>query len=521
MTYQLPGKLLIIQSIKGKEMKRALISVYDKNGIAAFAEFLQKRDMEILSTGGTAKYLREHGIAVTEISEVTGFPEILDGRVKTLHPKVHGGLLARRDNPEDMETLAREGIRPIDMVVVNLYPFFEKYRSSLSFEDKLEFIDIGGPTMLRAAAKNFKDVVVVTDPDDYEGVEERLTASDNVDYAYRKRLAGKVFNLMSSYDAAVSAFLLEDEFPLFLKGSFEKTRDLRYGENPHQKAAFYRSLLRDGGMNSFVQLHGKDLSYNNYRDMDIAWKVVNEFKETACCALKHNTPCGAALADSVVEAYEKAYEGDPVSIFGGIVAFNRTVDVQTAEKMGEIFLEVVIAPSFAEDALDYLKKKKNIRLIQAEKAPADTVEMIAVDGGILVQERDRMNHEAPEFVTRTLPTEEQLSDLFFGEIICKYVKSNAIVVVKDKQVLGVGSGQVSRIWAAQQAFERAAEKGIKDAVMVSDAFMPFNDVAGEAARYGIAAIMQPGGSVRDKDSIEVCNNAGIPMVFTGIRHFKH
>ncbi len=502
-------------------MKRALISVYDKKGIGAFAEFLQKKGFEIISTGGTYRYLKEHGIAVTEVSEITGFPEILDGRVKTLHPYVHGGVLARRNNPEDMETLSRTGIGLIDIVVVNLYPFFEKYRSDLSFEEKLEFIDIGGPTMLRAAAKNFKDVLVVSDPDDYRGVEERLAASGTVDFAFRKRLAGKVFNLMSSYDAAVSAFLLEDEFPLFLKGSFEKTRDLRYGENPHQKAAFYRSLLYSGGMNSFAQLHGKELSYNNYRDMDVAWKVVCEFEETACCALKHNTPCGAAAGESVYEVYQKAYEGDPLSIFGGVVAFNREVDLETAKKMGEIFLEVIIAPSFGDDALHYLRRKKNIRLIKAEKPSLDSVEMVSVDGGILVQERDTMNHEKVKVVTRVSPTEEQLADLLFGEIICKYVKSNAVIVVKNRQVYGVGAGQVSRIWAAEEALERAVEKGIDEAVLVSDAFMPFKDVAEAAVRYGISAILQPGGSVRDQDSIDVCDNAGISMVFTGTRHFKH
>ena len=502
-------------------MKRALISVYNKKGIAEFADFLCKRGIEILSTGGTFRHLNAEGVPVTEVSKITGFPEILDGRVKTLHPNIHGGLLARRDNLEDMETIAREGIDPIDIVVVNLYPFFDKYKSDLPFEEKLEFIDIGGPTMLRSAAKNFKDVIVVTDPEDYRGVMERLEVSDNVDFSFRKRLAGKVFNLMSSYDAAVSAFLLEDEFPLYLKGAFEKTRDLRYGENPHQRAAFYRSLLNDGGMNSFAQLHGKELSYNNYRDMDIAWKVVNEFEETACCGLKHNTPCGAAVADSVFDAYIQAYEGDPVSIFGGIVACNRPVDLKTAQKMAEIFLEVIIAPDFDDDALEVLKRKKNVRLLKVRSAPLDSMEMVSVDGGILVQSRDDRTHRALEVVTKAQPTEKQLNDLLFGQIICKYVKSNAIVVVKDKQVFGVGAGQVSRIWAAEQALERAAAKGLEDGVMISDAFMPFSDVAEAAVKYGITAILQPGGSVRDKDSIEVCDNAGISMVFTGTRHFKH
>ncbi len=502
-------------------MNRALISVYDKTGIKEFADFLVSLGVEILSTGGTSRYLTEQGITVTEVSTVTGFPEILDGRVKTLHPAIHGGILARRKNSDDMETIKKEGIVPVDMVVVNLYPFFQKYQSDMSFDEKLEFIDIGGPTMLRAAAKNFKDVIVVSDPGDYKGIVEIIAEFGDVDYTYRRKLAGKVFNLMSAYDAAVSAFLLEDEFPRYLEGSFVKVKDLRYGENPHQKAALYSSLTRNGGMNTFSQLHGKELSYNNYRDMDIAWKVVCEFEETACCALKHNTPCGAALADSVFEAYIKAYEGDSVSIFGGIVAFNRTVDLKTAEKMAEIFLEVIIAPSFDGDALEFLKKKKNIRLIQTENRVSDDVEMVTVDGGLLVQERDRLTHDKLDVVTRTSPTDEQLADLLFGQIICKYVKSNAIVVVKHRQILGVGAGQVSRIWAAQQALERAAAKGVKEAVMVSDAFMPFKDVAETAAEHGIAAILQPGGSVRDKDSIEVCDNAGISMVFTGTRHFKH
>ncbi len=501
-------------------MGRALISVYDKRGIAEIARFLKERGVEIVSTGGTAGYLLKNGIDVTEVSSVTGFPEIMDGRVKTLHPAIHGGILARRSMKGDMKTLREEKITPVDFVIVNLYPFFEKVNSDLPFDEKLEFIDIGGPTMLRAAAKNFRDVVVVCDPDDYSGVMERIEKSGDVEYSLRRKLAGKVFNLMGAYDAAVSTFLLDEDFPQYLSLPFRKTDDLRYGENPHQKGAFYGSLINRGSMNSFTQLHGKELSYNNYRDMDIAWKAVCEFEKTACCALKHNTPCGAAESDTVLEAYLKAYEGDPVSIFGGIVAFNREVDGKTAEKMAEIFLEVIIAPSFDKSAIDILKKKKNLRLIQAVRG-SDEKEIVSVDGGILVQERDRLTAENLEIVTEKAPTEEQKADLLFGEKICKYVKSNAIVVVRDKQVLGVGAGQVNRIWAAREALERAAEKGAANAVLVSDAFMPFSDVAEEAVKHGIAAILQPGGSLRDKDSIDVCNKAGIPMVFTGERHFKH
>ncbi len=502
-------------------MKRALISVFAKKGISVLAEFLIERGFEILSTGGTARHLESEGISVTEVSDVTGFPEILDGRVKTLHPGIHGGLLARRNNTDDMATISREGIIPIDIVVVNLYPFFDKYSDDISFDEKLEFIDIGGPTMLRAAAKNFRDVIVVSDPEDYGKIMESIKDRGDVDYEMRKRLAGKVFNLMSAYDAAVSSFLLEEEFPAYLSLPFVKKADLRYGENPHQKAAFYSSLIGDGALNSFTQLQGKELSYNNYRDMDIAWKVVNEFKETACCGLKHNTPCGAAVAETVFEAYKKAYEGDPVSIFGGIVAFNRSVDAETAEKMSEIFLEVVIAPGFDEDALEIMSKKKNVRVIRARTAPSDSLEVLSVDGGILVQNRDTAAHDTFEVVTDAKPSESQLEDLFFGEIICKYVKSNAIVVVKNRQVVGVGAGQVNRIWAAEEALERAAEKGAEGAVMISDAFLPFSDVAEAAVKYGITAILQPGGSVRDGASIEVCNKAGIPMIFTGSRHFKH
>lgn len=501
-------------------MGRALISVYDKRGIAEIARFLKERGVEIVSTGGTAGYLLKNGIDVTEVSSVTGFPEIMDGRVKTLHPAIHGGILARRSMKGDMKTLRKEKITPVDFVIVNLYPFFEKVNSDLPFDEKLEFIDIGGPTMLRAAAKNFRDVVVVCDPDDYSGVMERIEKSGEVEYSFRRILAGKVFNLMGAYDAAVSTFLLDEDFPQYLSLPFRKTDDLRYGENPHQKGAFYGSLINRGSMNSFTQIHGKELSYNNYRDMDIAWKVVCEFEETACCALKHNTPCGAAVSDTVLEAYLKAYEGDPVSIFGGIVAFNREVDWKTAEKMAEIFLEVIIAPSFDKSALDILKAKKNLRLIQAVR-DSDEKEIVSVDGGILVQERDRLTAENLENVTEKAPTAKQKADLLFGEKICKYVKSNAIVVVRDKQVLGVGAGQVNRIWAAREALERAAEKGAADAVLVSDAFMPFSDVAEEAVKHGIAAILQPGGSVRDKDSIAVCNKADISMVFTGERHFKH
>ncbi len=506
-------------------IKRALISVYDKTGIEEFAEGLIARGIEIISSGGTFKFLKEKGIAVTEVNQVTGFDEIMDGRVKTLHPSIHGGILARRDNPSDMDILKEKNITPIDIVVVNLYPFFEKYAADISFDEKLEFIDIGGPTMLRAAAKNFKDVIVLTDPSDYPEVSGLITNSGDVSFKLRRRFAGKVFNLMSAYDAAVSNFLLEDEFPQYLATVYKKKSNLRYGENPHQEAAFYTSLISKGSMNSFTQLQGKALSYNNIRDMDIAWKVVCEFEETACCGLKHNTPCGAAIGENPLDAYRKAYEGDPVSIFGGIVAINRTLDEETAEEMTKIFLEVVLAPSFSKEALEVLSKKKNLRLIQCNLNISGDKEFLTVDGGLLVQDADTKDHEKMEVVTKTAPDERQISDMLFGEIICKYVKSNAIVVVKDKQVLGVGAGQVNRIWAAKQALERASEKfpeKISDgSVLISDAFFPFADVVETAARWGAGAILQPGGSVRDEDSVKACNEAGIAMVFSGTRHFKH
>ncbi len=506
-------------------IKRALISVYDKTGIEEFAKVLTAKGIEIISSGGTYKFLKEKGIDVIEVNQVTGFDEIMDGRVKTLHPSIHGGILARRNNSSDMEILKDKNITPIDIVVVNLYPFFEKYAADISFDEKLEFIDIGGPTMLRAAAKNFKDVIVITNPEDYSFVLKSISETRDVDFKTRRHLAGKVFNLMSAYDGAVSNFLLEDDFPEYLAPVYKKRNNLRYGENPHQEAAFYTSLISMGSMNGFTQLQGKELSYNNIRDMDIAWKVVCEFEDIACCGLKHNTPCGAAIGESVVDAYKKAHEGDPVSIFGGIVAVNRTLDKETAVEMTKTFLEVVLAPSFSKEALEILSKKKNLRLIQGKLKIAGEKEFITVDGGLLVQDADRKDHEKMEVVTKAEPDEKQIADMLFGEVICKYVKSNAIVVVKDKQVLGVGAGQVNRIWAAEQALERAADKfdnkNVNGAVLVSDAFFPFSDVVETAHKWGVGAIIQPGGSVRDKDSIKACNESGIAMVFTGTRHFKH
>lgn len=499
--------------------KRALISVFDKDGVLELAKFLRDRDVEIISSGGTYKYLKKNNIEVKEISEITDFPEMLDGRVKTLHPLVHAGILAIRDNEEHMKTLEEREINTIDYVVVNLYPFFEKVREDLSFEEKVEFIDIGGPTMLRAAAKNFRDVVVISDKKDYERVINELKENNEVSFKLRKTLAGKVFNLMSAYDAAISNFLLEgeEEYSEYLSVSYKKIQDLRYGENPHQGAAYYSSTEFDGAMNSFNILNGKALSYNNIKDLDIAWKVACEFEEPACCALKHNTPCGVAVGESSKEVYLKAHDADPVSIFGGIVAINRKIDKATAEEMVKIFLEVVAAPDFDEDALEILRTKKNLRVIKCNNTPQAKNYMVTVDGGILVQEEDTKLLDDLNVVTTKQPTEEELKDMIFGMKVVKYVKSNAIVVVKDGVATGIGGGQVNRIWATKEALER----GKGGAVLASDAFFPFRDCVDEAAKNGIKAIIQPGGSIRDEESIEACNEHGISMVFTGVRHFKH
>lgn len=505
--------------------KRALISVFDKRGILEFAQFLYKKDIEIISTGGTYKFLKENGLDVTDVSEVTNFKEMLDGRVKTLHPNIHGGILAMRDNAEHMETIKSEGINTIDFVVVNLYPFFREVQTDKSFDEKIEFIDIGGPTMLRSAAKSFKDVVVVCDIEDYGKITEEMENDGKVSFETRKRLAGKVFNLTSAYDAAISNFLLEENYPEYLNISYEKKYDLRYGENPHQSSAYYVSATENGSMKDFVQLNGKELSFNNIRDMDIAWKVANEFDETACCAVKHSTPCGVAVADDVFTAYTKAHDCDPVSIFGGIVAINREVDEKTAEELNKIFLEIVIAPSYSDAALEVLKNKKNLRVIECKVLkPQDRLEYVKVDGGILVQQTNTQMIDDMKVVTEKQPTEQEKSDMILGMKVVKHVKSNAIVVVKDGMAIGVGTGQTNRIWATEHALQHAREKAGKDltgAVLASDAFFPFRDCVDTAAKSGIKAIVQPGGSMRDQESIDACNEHGITMVFTGIRHFKH
>ena len=501
--------------------KQALISVSDKSNLLEFAKFLIEQDYKILSTGGTYKHLQDNGIEVTEVKDVTGFPEILDGRVKSLHPAIHGGIMARRSDENHMATIAEHGINPIDIVIVNLYPFFQKMNTGLSEAEMIEFIDIGGPSMLRSSAKNFYDVTVVTDVNDYEVVMNEIRENGSTSIETRKLCAGKVFNLTSAYDAAISTYILGEDFPQFLESSYEKVMDLRYGENPHQKAAYYVDKTKNGAMKDFEYLQGKELSFNNIRDMDLAYKVVSEFEETTCCAVKHSTPCGVAIGDSTLIAYEKAYECDPMSIFGGIIAFNREVDGKTAVELNKIFLEIVIAPSFTEEALEIFKQKKNLRIIKVKNPVSDKVTYVKVDGGLIVQSTDNQFSTDLKVVTEAQPTDRQMTDLVFAQKIVKWVKSNAIVVATNGQAYGIGGGQTNRIWAAQQAIARAKEKVEEDLVLASDAFFPFRDVVDFAAENGIKAIIQPGGSIKDQESIDACNEREIPMVFTGMRHFMH
>jgi len=551
--------------------KRALISVFYKDGVLELAQYLVGKGWEILSTGGTKKHLSDAGVPVTDVSAITGFPECLDGRVKTLHPKVHAGLLAIRENPEHMKTIKELGVETIDLVCVNLYPFFEKVQAGLSFDETVEFIDIGGPTMLRSAAKNHADVLVLTEASDYPEVMEALDAAAQdtakISMDLKRRLAGKVFNLTGAYDSAVARFMLGEAgkpvseksplWPEYLTVPYQKSQSLRYGENGHQQAALYLTADSKGAFGGMKQLQGKELSYNNMRDLDIAWKVACaydtfmadlpvEFPVTPgnsgvasgnsviCVALKHNTPCGAALGKTVLDAYNRTFLVDPVSIFGGIVGCNKKIDKAAAEEMVKTFLEVIVAPDFDADALDVFSAKKNLRLVKADIKVNSLTETLSVDGGVLVQERDNKLFSEWKVVTEKVPTVEQAAEMAFGMTIALFVKSNAIVVVKDKIAIGLAGGQVNRIWPTEQALSRA--KGLTDAglpgadgktsteaasVMVSDAFFPFADCVEMAAKFGIKAIVQPGGSMRDQESIDACNRLGIAMVFTGTRHFKH
>lgn len=507
-------------------MKRALISVYNKDGILELAKFLVENGVEIISTGGTYRFLKEKNIKVSDITELTNFTEILDGRVKTLHPYVHAGILAVRDNAEHMATLNRHSIDTIDYVIVNLYPFFEKVNEDISFEEKIEFIDIGGPSMLRSAAKSYKDVLVVCDKDDYPFIIEEMKKNKDVSIETRKKLAAKVFNLTSSYDNAIAQFLNDDLYDnKYLNVSYRKKESLRYGENPHQKAAFYIDNMNDGAMKNFKQLHGKELSFNNIRDMDVAWKIVNEFDgDVACCSVKHSTPCAVAIDNTSLAAYKKVYEADNVSIFGGIIAFNSTVDVETAKLINEIFIEIVIAKSFTAEALEILRQKKNIRLIECSLAPQDKYEYIKVDGGLLVQDVDAKTAYNLELKTENKDIAKYEKDLNFAMKVVKYVKSNAIVVAANGQTLGISGGSVNRIWPTEEAIKRAKilnENKNFNLVLASDGFFPFADIVEFSAKNDIKAIIQPGGSINDQKSIDECNKNNILMAFTNIRHFKH
>ncbi len=512
-------------------IKRALISVSDKTGITDFARKLDDLGIEIISTGGTAKALSQEGINIIPISDITRFPECLDGRVKTLHPNIHGGLLAIRENESHMDTLKELSIQPIDMVVVNLYPFkstIEKEECTLA--EAIENIDIGGPSMLRAAAKNYKYVTVITDPADYNRVIDEITENGETSESTRFELSAKVFSHTAHYDTLIANYLQEKadlpDYPDLLTYTYEKVQDLRYGENPHQKAAYYKDSYKSkGALHNAVQLNGKELSFNNINDANGALDLLKEFKETACVAVKHANPCGVALGKNVYEAYKKAYEGDPVSIFGGIVAVNEEVDARTAAEMAKIFLEIIIAPSYTEEALKILKEKQNLRVLELKDIsyrPDKGKDLKKVMGGLLIQDSDYEDFKKEDinYVTITEPSIKEIADLNFAWKVVKHVKSNAIVIAKDGRTLGIGPGQTNRIWSAQMSIDRAGKQSA-GAVMASDAFFPFPDVVVAAADAGIRAIIQPGGSLKDDESIKTCNDKGISMIFTGMRHFKH
>ena len=510
-------------------MKRALVSVSDKTNLVSFVQNLVELGYEIISTGGTEKTLEEAGMEVIAIDEVTHFPEILEGRVKTLHPMVHGGLLAKRDDVHHQEQVAQNNIQYIDLVCVNLYPFAKTIQNpETTHEDKIENIDIGGPSMLRSAAKNFNDVTVVVDTNDYDVVISEIREHGNTTLKTRQMLAGKVFNHTASYDAMIANYfneINEIEVKEKLTVTYDLKQTLRYGENPHQKAAFYQTLKQPSySVVASEQLHGKELSYNNIADANAGLEILSEFEGAAAVAVKHMNPCGVGLGSTIEEAYAKAYEADKMSIFGGIVALNREVSKELAEELHKIFLEIVIAPSFTPEALEILKQKKNIRLLTTDMTERlqPGQKLVSVKGGLLVQDLDivQVKKEDLECVTDVKPTEEDLEQLLFGFKVCKHVKSNAITLVKDNMTIGVGAGQMNRVGAAKIALEQAGTLA-EGSYLASDAFFPMSDTVELAAKYGVKAIIQPGGSIKDQDSIDACNKHGIAMVFTKVRHFKH
>lgn len=508
-------------------MKRVLISVSDKSGLAEFARGLSALGWEIVSTGGTKKFLDENGLKTIGISELTKFPEIMDGRVKTLHPAVHGGLLCVRSNPEHVKALDSLGLGFIDMVVVNLYPFKNTLAKGAQHEELIENIDIGGPSMIRSASKNYQSVTVAVDPRDYPLILSQLQNEGDTTPDLRERLAAKAFRHTAAYDALIADYLTGrcgEAYPDTLTLTYEKVQDLRYGENPHQSAAFYRTPLFGFSLASGKQLHGKELSYNNIQDANAALEILKEFSEACVVAVKHMNPCGIGTGSSIEQAWAKAYEADPTSIFGGIIACNRPVSKEAAEGMGALFLEIIIAPSFSPEAFAILSQKKNIRLMELamDSLPLTVRKTVSVLDGLLVQDRDnlRVDAEGLKCVTKKIPTEGEIASLLFAWKAVKHVKSNAIVVASEGQTLGIGAGQMNRVGAAKIALEQAGGKA-KGAVLASDAFFPMPDTVELAAQCGISAIIQPGGSLKDKESIEACDRHGIAMVFTGARHFKH
>jgi phosphoribosylaminoimidazolecarboxamide formyltransferase/IMP cyclohydrolase len=516
------------------KVQRAILSVTDKTGLVDFARRLSGLGVELISTGGTAKLLRDSGIAVKDISELTGFPEMLDGRVKTLHPKVHGGILHRREDPAHRSAVEEHGIQPIDMVVVNLYAFEKTAaKPGVHFEELIENIDIGGPSMIRSAAKNFQDVAVVTSPGDYDAIAEELAKSGGeLSSATKWRLAQKAFATTAAYDSAIASTLEkvsangnyalhpEAGFPQNLRLSFRKVSDLRYGENPHQKAAMYSDGSGTGVANG-RQVQGKELSYNNIVDLQAAWDLAQEFEEPVCAIIKHTNPCGTATGKTLAEAYKRALECDPVSAFGGVIGVNRPVDGEAAEEMAKLFLEVIAAPSFDEAAKMKFATKKNLRLVEISGAPEKWV-LKNISGGILVQDADvRPLSEADlKVVTKRPPTPEEKRALLFAWKVAKHVKSNAILYARDGQTVGVGAGQMSRVDSCKIGAMKAVLP-LKGTVAASDAFFPFPDGVEEIAKAGATAVIQPGGSVRDQEVIEAADRLGLAMIFTGVRHFRH
>lgn len=522
-----------------RNIRRAIISVTDKNGIEEFAKGLSKMGVEIISTGGTADLLKKAGIPVISISNYTGFPEMLDGRLKTLHPKIHGGILGKRDNIEHVKQMKDHDILPIDMVVVNLYAFEDTIAKGCSLEAAIENIDIGGPTMIRAAAKNYKDAAVVVDPADYQNILKEMEDKNcNLSLETKFYLAKKVFQLTARYDGAISNYLgkiadgiAKKDFSATLTLQVEKVQDLRYGENPHQKAAFYRDInaSKDVCVSNARQLSGKELSFNNILDLDSAIEISKEFHEIAAVIIKHNNPCGVAVSKiNLLDAYKKALSCDKISSFGGIVGFNRVVDFTTAEEMSKIFLEAIAAPGFTPEALNILKDKKNLRLIEIgtgmeQRSTSSGYDLKKVRGGLLVQTTDIESANDLKTVTKREPTDTELENLLFAWNVCKHVKSNAIIFARDNQTIGIGAGQMSRIDSTRIAIMKAKDAGleVKGSIMASDAFFPFMDNVDKAAEAGITAIIQPGGSIKDEEVIKAADGHNIAMVFTGIRHFRH